>query len=146
MTFLVLLFGAGPALAAPFKAFDTNPQVVAFFPTGDHGVVGENATHNGMDLVMETSLGKFGNEFTNDAKITQQWFYGTANEGENGSIITEGDHSVWMLLKDDQVCHNGDLLTDVNTSPDKFWGDYLTFGGDYCVRTNDFHASKQHTP
>lgn len=141
-----LFFGAPAVLAAPFNAADNNPQVVAYYPTGDHGVVGENATHTGQDLVMEASVGAHKDPLTNDAKVTQQWFYGQANEGQNGSTITEGDHSVFMLSKDG-TCQNGwYVLSNVNTNPNNFWGDYLTTGATYCVRTNDFHSSEHHTP
>lgn len=136
----LVLTGAGYVYAAPFKAADKNPQVVAYYPTGDHGVVSEDATHNGQDLVMETSLGAKKDKFQHDAKVTQQWFYGQANEGPNGSSIAEGDHSLFMLSKDGTCQKGWYFLKDVNTSSDRFWGDYLTTGADYCVKTNDFRA------
>lgn len=144
VTALVLsLFGTSVTFAAPFDAADTNPQVVAYYPTGDHGVIGEDETHNGQDLVMEAGVGANKDPLINDAKVTQQWFYGTSTE--NGGI-TEGDHSV-IMLSDDGTCQSGwYALQNVNTSPDNFWGDYLTTNATYCVKTNDFHSSAQHTP
>lgn len=124
---------AGIASAAPFNAASNNPNVVAFYPSGDHGVVGENANHNGTDLVMRA--GQSGN--------FQQWFYGQALEGPNGSPITEGDHSLWKVSRGG-TCPAGSFALQVSTDPNSnnFWGDYLEDGATYCVRTNDFHVQK----
>jgi len=120
----VVAFVAGPTLAAPFKA-DNNPLIVANYPTGDHGIVGEPVLHNGADVVMRA--GNSGN--------FQQWFYGTAAEE---GVVTEGDHSVWLISKDGTCPSNFVLVPSAN--PD--WGDYLVAGADYCVHTNDYHVTK----
>ena len=116
------LISVGTALAAP-KA--NNPQVVANYSTGDHGIVGEPDTHTGADVVM--TAGKSGN--------FQQWFKGTSTE--NGGI-TEGDHSVWMNVGSRTSCPNG---WDFVSSPYPAWGSYLQPGANYCVHTNDFNSS-----
>lgn len=114
---------AGAVFAAPFNAHDKNPQVVAYYETGSHGIVGENDYHQGIDLVMrDGSNGGF-----------QQWFYG--NSTGDG---LHGDHSVWRVLKNGETCSNG---WDLVKNPNPAWGDYLTPGVDYCVHTNDFHPS-----
>lgn len=120
---VLMLVGVAPVFAAPFNA-ENNPQIVANFPTGDHGVVGESDTHNGADVVMRAG----------DSGNFQQWFYGTSTE--NGGII-EGDHSVWMHVGSSTTCPNDDwdLVVNANQS----WGDYLE-PGNYCVHTNDFHV------
>lgn len=115
------------ANAAPFKANDKNPNIVAFFPDGVHGIPDEpDITHEGKEVVMRA--GNSGN--------FQQWFYGTSDEGPG----KEGDHTLWKLLKKDQ-CPDGSTLI-----PDAFpeWGDYLQPGADYCVKTNDFHVTGGH--
>ncbi len=110
----------GNASAAPVGAVGQNPNIVAYYPTGPHGIPGESEYHEGMDIVMATdSNGNF-----------QQWFYGwSASEG------LHGEHSVWKIRKDGKDCDKGWLLY-----PDPYpeWGDYLTPGVDYCVKTNDF--------
>ncbi len=122
---LAMLFSAVPVFAAPFKA-DNNPQIVANYATGDHGIPGEPATHTGADVVMQA--GNSGN--------FQQWFYGFADEN---SGIMEGDHSVWKLSKDGTCPSNTFAMT---VGPNNFWGDYLVQGATYCIRTNDFHQTK----
>lgn len=112
------------AFAAPFNAADNNPQVEAYYPTGDHGIVGENDTHTGQDLVMRAG----------NSDNFQQWFYGTSTE--NGGN-TEGDHSVWKNVGDKTSC-NGNSVSVQNAYP--AWGDYLEPGANYCVKTNDFHV------
>lgn len=126
----VSLFGATAAFAAPFNAAANNPQVVAYYPTGDHGIPGEPFLHNGEDLVMRA--GNSGN--------FQQWFYGYSAEAGG---ITEGDHSVWMNVGSKTSCPNGWFLV-----PDAYpeWGSYLEPGANYCTHTNDFHSSEQHSP
>ena len=114
----LLFFGmTGVSLAAPNT---NNPQVVADYQTGTHGIVGENATHTGSDVVMQA--GNSGN--------FQQWFYGTTPTN------TEGDHSIWMSVGSSTSCSTGwDLVTNANQS----WGSYLQ-AGNYCVRTNDYNS------
>lgn len=125
----VSLFGATAAFAAPFNA-GNNPQIVANYSTGDHGIPGEPYLHTGADVVMRA--GNSGN--------FQQWFYGTS--AENGGI-TEGDHSVWKNVGTSTSCSDNETLV-ADAYPQ--WGDYLEPGANYCVKTNDFHASVQHTP
>lgn len=98
-----------------------NPQVVAFYQDGTHGVVGENATHTGTDLVMQS--GQSGN--------FQQWFTGTSQP--NG---VEGDHSVWKSVGNATDCSqlgNGWVFV---ANANQSWGSYLQ-PGNYCVHTND---------
>jgi hypothetical protein len=111
-----------PTFAAPFNA-ENNPQIVANYDSGDHGIVGEPYLHTGADVVMTT--GKNGG--------IQQWFYGIGEDGKK-----EGDHSVWKVSKDGS-CDSGWVLVE---DPYPEWGDYLVPGADYCVHTNDFHVSK----
>lgn len=114
----LLFFGVtGATFAAPNT---NNPQVVADYQTGTHGIVGENATHTGSDVVMQA--GNSGN--------FQQWFYGsTSNDAE-------GDHSIWMSVGSSTSCASGwDLVTNAN----QLWGSYLQ-AGNYCVRTNDYNS------
>ncbi len=64
----ILAMNSGMAFAAPYNAADNNPQVVAFYPTGTHGIPSEPcANHVGEDLVMRA--GNSGN--------FQQWSYGS---------------------------------------------------------------------
>ena len=115
----ILLLGAmgGSAFAAPNT---NNPQVVADYSSGTHGIVGEDATHTGSDVVMQA--GNSGN--------FQQWFNGATTES---TVTSEGDHSVWQSVGDATSCNPGwDLVTNANQS----WGSYLQ-PGNYCVHTND---------
>lgn len=123
MAALAFLGLSGQVMAAPFRA-ENNPQIVANYDSGLHGIPGESATHEGSDVVMRA--GNSGN--------FQQWFEGTSTE--NGGI-TEGDHSVWKESSDCQ-CKDGE--TAVISTPSNFWGDYLQQGATYCVKTNDFHV------
>jgi hypothetical protein len=130
MTALVLGFGVTLAFAqtiraAPFNAADKNPNVVAYYPTGPHGIVGIPGTnHEGADLVMKA--GKSGN--------FQQWFYGTNPlTGE-----TYGVHSIWNVTKNGKCPANATLVE--NAYPG--WGDYLQPGADYCVIENIFKPAK----
>jgi hypothetical protein len=125
---LALSVVANPSkvLAAPYNAADNNPQVVAFYPTGPHGIPSEpGGNHEGMDLVMQA--GKSGN--------FQQWFYGTFPAGGEG---LHGDHDVWLVSKDGTCPPNATLVPQAYPG----WGDYLVPGADYCVMNNDFHTSK----
>jgi hypothetical protein len=115
---LAVVFLSGTAFAAP-KDPNSNPNVVAYYPTGDHGVVGEYYLHTGSDLVV--AAGNSGN--------FDQWFIGTTTES-NGATVTE--HSVWNLSHNG-TCPNGWILVP-NASAD--WGSYLTAGADYCVSTS----------
>lgn len=119
----VFLSGSSMAYAAPFNA-EGNPNIVANYPTGPHGIIGEAEFHEGADVVKLN--GKSGN--------LQQWFYGTsASEG------LHGEHSNWKNVGTATSCSQGwDLVVD----PYPEWGDYLEPGSNYCVRTNDFHPSK----
>lgn len=128
-TLAISFFGANSALAAPFNAVN-NPQIVANFQDNSlHGIPGESETHRGSDVVMRAG----------DSGNFQQWFYGTSTE--NGGI-TEGDHSIWKSVGDSTTCKDNQVLVPDASSA---WGDYLQ-PGNYCVRTNDFHSSEQHTP
>lgn len=112
--------------AAPFMA-KNNPQIVANYPTGNHGIVGEPDTHTGADVVMRT--GNSGN--------FQQWFKGTSTETGNP---LETDHSV-IKLSNNGSCQAGwDKLVPTDASGSNYWGDYLQYGATYCVRTNDSHV------
>lgn len=127
-SFLILLslvfFGTSAAFASPIQPNFDNPNVVAYYPSGIHTIVGEqNDVHTGIDIVM--AAGGSGN--------FQQWFLGTStNEG------LHGDHSVWLVQKNGS-CANG-WTEVVNAYPS--WGDYLQPGANYCVKTNEF--SGQH--
>lgn len=112
------------AFAAPFNPSFQNPNVVAYYTSGSHGIVGESDYHSGTDLVMQN--GKSGN--------LQQWFYGSS--AENGGNV-EGDHSVWIDVGSATSCQGGAVLV-VNAYAAN-WGSYLTPGDNYCVRTNDFN-------
>jgi hypothetical protein len=111
----------GAAQAAPTGAAWSNPNVVAFYTSGPHGIPGEPFYHEGMDLVMR--MGNTGN--------FQQWFYGDSEE----PVGVHGDHSVWKVMK------NGECNGVVMHNPYPAWGDYLTPDVDYCVTTNDYHPS-----
>ncbi|HUZ92706.1 MAG TPA: hypothetical protein VNG29_01775 [Candidatus Paceibacterota bacterium] len=111
-------------LAAPFTAVN-NPQIVANYPTGTHGIVGEYYLHTGADVVMRA--GASGN--------FQQWFRGTS--AENGGV-TEGDHSVFLINRNNR-CPNSSWMTVPNAGAS--WGSYLVQGAGYCVHTNDFGSS-----
>ncbi|KKQ66827.1 MAG: hypothetical protein US86_C0003G0070 [Candidatus Daviesbacteria bacterium GW2011_GWA2_38_24] len=116
---LVGSIGVNNASAAPFNAADKNPNVVAFYETGPHGIVGESEFHEGRDLVMEA--GK--------SQVFQQWFLGTsASEG------LHGEHSVWRP-KDNGTCPSNWIFF-----PEPFpeMGDYFEPGQDYCVMTHDY--------
>jgi len=126
----IMLSTSSPiAFAAPFKA-KYNPQIVANYNSGDHGIPGEPFLHQGADVVM--LAGKSWN--------VQQWFYGYSEE--NGGII-EGDHSVWKLSKNGQ-CPTDTTAVTVSTDPasSNYWGNYLKDGTTYCVRTNDLRQQR----
>lgn len=125
---VISFFGVTSAFAAPFNS--NNPNIVANYSSGDHGIVGEPYLHQGADVVMRA--GNSGN--------FQQWFYGTSEE--NGGI-TEGDHSVWINVGTKTNCPGHAVLV---ASAYPAWGDYLQPGANYCVSTNDFHSSEHHAP
>ncbi|KKR33151.1 MAG: hypothetical protein UT63_C0023G0014 [Candidatus Gottesmanbacteria bacterium GW2011_GWC2_39_8] len=114
-------------LAAPTNEnkAENNPQVVAYYTEGEHGVPPESDTHTGTDLVMQA--GESGN--------FQQWFLGLNEEtGKN-----EGAHSLWKNVGTDTTCPNGwTLVPDANPE----WGDYLEPGANFCVHTNHFQVEK----
>lgn len=113
---LMLIVMSGSVSAAPNS---NNPQVVADYSSGTHGIVGEDATHTGSDVVMQA--GNSGN--------FQQWFNGSTTET---GVTSEGDHSVWQSVGDATTCASGwDLVENANLS----WGSYLQ-PGNYCVHTN----------
>jgi len=118
----VLIVGLGVssfAQAAPFSA-ENNPNIVANYSTGDHGIVGDPFLHTGADVVMKLgNSGKF-----------MQWFEGMS--AENGGIV-QAVKSKWTLSKDG-TCPRGSLMIqNINTNPDNFWGDYLQTGATYCI-------------
>lgn len=99
-----------------------NPQVVAFYQTGAHGIVGENYLHTGVDLVKRNG----------NSKNFQQWFLGDSAEGFHG------DHSVWKISKDGTCAADWIAVPNASAS----WGDYLEAGATYCVKTNSFANGK----
>lgn len=114
------------AFAAPYKAAENNPQVVAYYENGTHGIPSETGgNHEGIDQVKQN--GNSGN--------FQAWFYGTFPAGGEG---LHGDHDVWKISKDGTCPPNAILVPNANPG----WGDYLVPGADYCVISNDFHQSK----
>jgi hypothetical protein len=112
------LMSVGHAYAAPFNA--NNPNIVANYDSGPHGIPQEPEYHEGMDVVLKA--GNSGN--------FQQWFEGTStSEGYHG------EHSVWREVGSDTSCPSGwDLYLD----PHPEHGDYLTPGANYCVKTNGY--------
>jgi hypothetical protein len=116
----LLVFGAQATLAAPFNATN-NPNIVANYDSGTHGIISESETHTGMDVVMRA--GNSGN--------FQQWFLGTSSEDG-----FHGDHSLWQLAKDN-ITHSSAWILVQNAFPS--WGDYLMPEANYWVHTNDFH-------
>lgn len=106
----------------PQKA-DNNPQTVAYYTSGDHGVVGESSTHTGTDYVRQD--GNSGN--------FDQWFCGSATSPDQ---LSECEHSVWLSVGSQTSCMgNGKLVENASAS----WGSYLS-SGNYCVFTNDANA------
>jgi hypothetical protein len=106
----------------PEKA-DNNPQTVAYYTSGDHGIAGEPDTHTGTDYVRQD--GNSGN--------FDQWFSGTTTESDHTS---EYEHSVWKSVGDSTSCPAGAVLVvDAQAS----WGNYLS-PGNYCVFNNDANA------
>lgn len=126
----ISLFLVGPSVAeaAPFKAADKNPNVVAHYESGSHGIPGNPNYHEGEDLVMQ--VGKSG--------VFQQWFYGKGVDYEDD----HGHHSVWKQSKDGCPPNWFEMkVTDMDGG--NFWGDYLDLEpGDYCIHTNDFRVEK----
>jgi hypothetical protein len=134
MTVGLFVLSAGSVFAAPFNAANNNPQVVAYYPDGTHGVPNEPcANHVGADLVMQ--LGNSGN--------FMQWLFGSVPCDENGAL--HGDHSVWKLSKNNDPCPaKAATIYQPNIGDPNYpgWGTYLVPGGTYCVTTNDFHIIK----
>jgi hypothetical protein len=121
---VLMSFGAAQSVeAGPFKA-ENNPQIVANYDSGPHGIPGESEHHVGADVVLQA--GKSGNFI--------QWFVGHSDsEGHHG------EHSVWKVKKDNQDCKDNWLLYP---QPNPDWGDYLVENADYCVMTNDYLVGK----
>lgn len=118
---------ASPLRAAPFKAEDKNPNVVAYYEDGPHGIPGNSAHHEGEDIVMQA--GKSG--------VFQQWFYGEGEDYEG----KHGHHSVWKPA--DGCPANWFEMTVTGSGGGNFWGDYLDLEpGTYCIHTNDFKVKK----
>lgn len=118
IAFLLALFTTAPAFAEPTNQPKgvTNPQIVAFFTSGDHAIPTDPIQHlEGTDLVM----------LRGDSGQIEQWYTDTSGHGF---------HSVWNLTKDD-VCPTDWVLVKAAFPS---WGDYLTPGADYCVHTNAF--------
>lgn len=124
---LAMTAAAGKAVAT-VRLFDgrvTNPNFVVYYPTGEHGIVGESGiTHEGEDLVMRA--GESGNFL--------QWFFGTSSEGEG----LEGDFSRWLVREEGHNCPD-DFILVPNAYPE--WGTYLQPNTDYCVKTTDFQSN-----
>lgn len=117
-----LMASVTPAWAAPYNAALNNPQIVAYYTSGPHGIPSEpGGNHIGTDIVMRS--GNSGN--------FEEWFYGTFPAGNEGP---HGDHDVWLVSKDGTCPSNATIVP--NAYPG--WGDYLVPGATYCVITNDF--------
>lgn len=118
--FVVSLISASgaTAFAAPNNAqkAENNPNVVAYYPTGIHAIPTDPIQYvEGTDLVMKRG---------NSGQI-EAWY--TGSDGH-------GFHSVWNNSKNGSCSDKEVLITDAYPS----WGDYLTPGGDYCVKVNPF--------
>ena len=114
------------AFAAPYKAAENNPQVVAFYEEGTHGIPSEpGGNHEGTNMVKQN--GNSGN--------FQAWFYGTFPAGEEG---LHGHHLVWKISKDGTCPSDAVFIPDANPG----WGDYLVEGADYCVLDNQYKVDK----
>ena|SRR5258708_6259508 len=123
----LFVMSAGAIFAAPYNPNFVNPQVVAFYTSGPHGIPSETCSnHYGFDLVMRD--GNSGN--------FQEWSYGSTPCDENG--VLHGDHDLWQISKD------GTCPDKATTIPNAYpgWGSYLTPGATYCVLNNDFHVNK----
>lgn len=130
-TFAVLSLGTF-VYAAPYNAEANNPQVVAFYATGTHGIPSEpGCNHIGMDIVMQA--GNSGN--------FQEWSYGT-QPCTNDPL--HGDHDLWKLSTDGTCPANATIIHQPNIGDPNYpgWGTYLVPGATYCVLNNDFHPSK----
>ncbi len=123
---LLITLSASPSLAAPFKA-ENNPQIVANYSEGEHGIPGQTYTHEGKDVVM-----KAGN-----SPVVQQWFVGTSEEEG-----FHGEHSVWKLSKDGTCPPNWFQMTPTEPDGGNYWGDVMEFGQTYCIMTNQFLLGK----
>lgn len=120
---LLMLSFSKTALAAPFKAADKNPQIVAFYEEGTHGIPGQTYTHEGKDVVMKAG----------ESPVVQQWFVGTSQEEG-----FHGEHSVWKLSKDG-TCHpNWFKMIVTGPEGNNYWGDVMEPGATYCIHTNQF--------
>lgn len=118
VTILLTFVVASIALAAPTnnQKADSNPQVIAYYPSGVHAIPTDPVTYvNGTDLV--TKRGSTGE--------IQAWY--TSTDGH-------GVHSVWNLSHDGTCPSHWVLIAQAYP----VWGDYLTPGADYCVYNNSF--------
>lgn len=120
----ISLFGVAAAVNATPEILDgheNDRDFVAYYPSGIHGVVGENFIHEGEDLIMKDDCG------------FKQWFFGTTSEKSG----LEGELSIWKE-KDGRDCDHGYTLV-----PDAYpeWGTYLKPGTDYCVKNIEFDAN-----
>lgn len=122
----LVIFSPSLAYAAPFKAEDKNPNVVAYYENEDHGIPGNDLYHEGEDLVIQA--GKSG--------VFQQWFYGSGDDYEGD----HGHHSVWKPSKDGCPPNWFEMTVTVEGGGN-YWGDYLEPGA-YCIHTNDFKVRK----
>ncbi len=121
----VLTFLAGsafPSFADPTnpQVAANNPQTVAYYTSGLHGIPGEDSTHSGVDYVKQN--GNSGN--------FDQWFCGTATSPDQ---LNECDHSVWISVGNQTTCPAGQVLVE---NANQSWGSYLS-SGNYCVQNND---------
>lgn len=122
LAFAFLLVTITSAHAAPYKAADKNPQTVAFYEEGIHGIPGHPFLHMGTNMVKRN--GNSGN--------FQAWFWGTSEEeGEHGH------HEVWQIAKNGTCPDDAVFIADAHEN----WGDYLVEDADYCVLINEYHAS-----
>lgn len=110
--------GVNVALAAPFNS--NNPNIVANYSNGNHGIPGDFTRYTGLDVVKRSG----------NSSNFQQWFYGWS-EALNATV---GKHSVWNISKGG-TCPNNAWVLVPNASEN--WGSYLVHGADYCVKTNN---------
>ena len=122
---LTLLGGASNATAAPTneqKAFN-NPQVVSYYPLGNHTVIQPDNTIEygkiGADLVLEAG----------EDKTFQQWYRG---------IDGEKTHTVWRNVNGDTQCPSNWLYIQNPYQPPTgdTWGYHFPDGDNYCAKSN----------
>jgi hypothetical protein len=117
---------AGMVSAAPFKAHDKNPNVVAHYDPGLHAIIGIDGSSTVVHMTGRDIVMKAGNSCN-----FQQWF-------ENDEI---GYHSVWKHVGHDydgNVPHGWVLVENArNPETGDTWGHHLC-EGDYLVKTNAY--------